>query len=646
MAERRYVILLIEDNLEDRETYRRLLGRLGGAEYTFLETDSGEEALRLWRTCRPDCVLLDYRLPDADGLELLAEMTAAAPAPVVMLTSQGDETLAVRAMKSGAQDYLVKGRMTAAELAGAVHNAIDKVELRQRVAKAQERFRLAVEASPSAMLLVDSQGRVVLANAQAERLFAYPRDELLGWPVEMLLPQRSRLFHPEHRGGFAPGPAARLMSRGQELYARRKDGTEFPAEVALTPLETDEGPMVLASVVDVTERKRLEEEQRRLERRVQESQRLESLGVLAGGVAHRFNNLLVGIMGNASLAREMVPGESPARPALEGIEHAAQQAAELCGQMLSFSGRGRFVVEPVDLSRAIEAMKPLLEVTAAGGAALHSELTPDLPAIEVDAAQLRQLVLNLVSNAVDATDNPTGVITITTGARRCGPQDWAEAHQAEDLPAGLYVYLQVRDRGCGMERATLGRIFEPFFTTKFTGRGLGLAAVLGIVRGHRGAIQVESAPGQGATFRVFFPASGSSTTAAPTPAASRGTASTVLVVDDEAMVREVTATALQKVGLEVLTAAGGQEAIEIVRARGREIGVVLLDLVMAGIGGEETLKELRRLRPQVRVLGVSGYPESEATPRVGGQGLDGFIQKPWRAAALVAEIRRLLAEAR
>jgi signal transduction histidine kinase len=522
MENRRYHVLIVEDSPEDRETYRRLLTRAGGAEYTFAETDSGDEGVRLCRARRPDCVLLDYRLPDGDGLELLPELAAAhadGPVPVIMLTGQGDEAVAVQAMKRGALDYLVKGRMTATHLAGAVQNAVEKVELRRRVEK-------------------------------------------------------------------------------------------------------------------------LEEERRRLERRVQDAQRLESLGLLAGGVAHRFNNLLVGVLGNASLAKDMVPADSPARAALEGIETSAQQAAELCGQMLFFSGRGRFVVGPLDLSAAVEQMKPLLELTAGDDAALHYDLAAGPPPVEADAAQIRQMILNLVTNAAEAMTGPGGRITVTTAARPCGREDWAESHRGEDLPDGVYVTLEVRDNGRGMDPQTLGKIFDPFFTTKFTGRGLGLAAVLGIVRGHRGAIQVASAPGEGATFRVLLPAAAA---AAPPPGnGPAGGGGKVLVIDDDAMVRGVTAAALRAAGLDVLTASGGREAFEALRAHGDQLGLVLLDLVMPETGGEETLRELRRLRPGLAVLLVSGCTEKDAKARFAGQGLAGFLQKPWRVPDLVERVRRLL----
>jgi PAS domain S-box-containing protein len=495
MDKQRYHVLIVDDSPVDRETYRGLLTRAGAVEYHFTETDAGEEGLRLARELRPDCVLLDYQLPDADGLDLLAELSRTAaegPLAVLMLTGQGDEAVAVQAMKRGAQDYLIKGRMTAPELSAAVQNAIEKVGLLRKVDRARELFRLAVEASPSAMLLVDAEGRVVLANAQAERSFGYAREELLGRPVELLLPERFRADHPGQRAAFAAAPQARPMGAGRELYARRKDGRELPVEVALTPLETDEGPMTLASIVDITERKKADEERRLLERRVQEAQHLESLSVLAGGVAHRFNNLLVGVMGNAGLALDTAP--DPERALLEGIMGSAQKAADLCGQILSFSGRGRFVVGPLDLSAAVEQMKPLLDVTA-GGATVRYELAAGLPPVEADAAQLRQLVVNLVTNAAEATGGRGGEIRVATAARRCTRAELAEVHRGEELADGLYVCLEVRDNGCGMDRETLGKIFDPFFTTKFTGRGLGLAAVLGIVRGHRGGIQVTSAPG-------------------------------------------------------------------------------------------------------------------------------------------------------
>jgi len=635
-----YNVLLIEDSPEDRETYRRLLKRHGEADYTFVETDSGEQAVALCRSAHPDCVLLDYRLPDRDGLELLEELTrqGESPVAVVMLTGHGDESIAVQAMKCGAQDYLVKGRMTPAELAGAVHNAIARAALLQRVERAQRHFRLAVEASPSAMVLVDARGSILLVNSQTERLFGYGRDELIGQPVEVLIPPEDRGSHEGPRSAILD-----LRSSLRELRGRKKDGSEFVVEVGVNPIDNEQGPMVLASMVDISERKRLEEERRNLERRMQEAQKFESLGVLAGGIAHRFNNLLVGVLGNASLVRLGLAPDSPVRPIAEHIEQSAQQIAELCQQMLAFSGRGRFVIQPLNLSALVAEMRPLLEVSAARGAALEYDLDADLPPVEADAAQIRQVIVNLVTNASEALGPQGGKVALRTRTEQCASGRWPGPGAGEWLPEGMYVCLEVSDTGCGMDEATRKRIFDPFFTTKFTGRGLGLAAVLGIVRGHRGAIEVESIPRQGTTFRAYFPAAARTVPVLPPVVARPPRAGgVVLVVDDEEMVRKVTAAALQAGGFTVLTARDGEEAVAAIRTRGEEIALVLLDLVMPGVGGEVVYRQMRAIRPDVRVLLVSGYDEKEASARFAAEGLAGFVQKPWSFQALLTRVRELL----
>jgi PAS domain S-box-containing protein len=583
-------------------------------------------------------VLLDYRLPDRDGLEVLEELTADAEGqvPVVMLTGQGDESVAVQAMRRGAQDYLVKGRMTSAALAGAVQNAIARAALLKQVERARRRFRLAVEASPAAMVMAGADGRIVLVNTQTEHLSGYARAELIGLAFQALIPE-----------GMLRPPADRpsAPASGGELRLRRKDGAWVPVEVGLNPIDTEDGPMVLASVVDVSERKRLEEERRALDRRVQEAQKFESLGVLAGGIAHRFNNLLVGVLGNASLAAMALPPESPARAALANLESSAQQIAELCRQMLAFSGRGRFVIQPLDLSALVAEMRPLLDVSVAHGAALRYDLAAAVPPAEADAAQIRQLIVNLVTNAAEALPESGGEVTLRTWALQRAPA-------GVDELAGGVVVLEVRDTGCGMDAATRARIFDPFFTTKFTGRGLGLAAVLGIVRGHRGAIEVDSAPGKGTSVRVYFPAVSAPAVGSPqgaiqraplaVPVSSSPRGGAVLVVDDEETVRNVTRATLESRGYTVLSAAGGQEAVEIVRARGAEVALVLLDLVMPGLGGDEVYLCLREIRPDLPVLLVSGYDEREATARFAALGLPGFIQKPWQVPALLARVRGLL----
>ncbi len=413
-------------------------------------------------------------------------------------------------------------------------------------------------------------------------------------------------------------------------------------EVRLQPLEQGRRDGVLAMALDVTERRRLEIE--RMEARLQQAQKLESLGLLAGGIAHDFNNLLVGILGNASLALLEVDKDSPASQHLRRIESAAERAADLTRQMLAYSGRGRFVVETVDLSDAVREMAQLLEVSIPKRIQLSLRSEDDLPAIEADVAQLRQVVMNLITNAADALGESDGQISLVTGKQLVDERFVADVElDAGELTVGWFVTLEVSDTGRGMDQATRKRMFDPFFTTRADGHGLGLAAVLGIIRGHGGAIQVRSEPGRGSNIKVWFPASASVTSQRiPTlDSFDVGPGGSVLIVDDEPAVRRFVSAALTRAGYAVQTANDGAEALARFTAQPDEYGVVILDLTMPVMDGEQAFRELRRLRPGVRVLLSSGYSEQEATGRFAGRGLAGFLQKPYRVGELVAKVQEL-----
>jgi signal transduction histidine kinase len=390
----------------------------------------------------------------------------------------------------------------------------------------------------------------------------------------------------------------------------------------------------------------VEDERKRLERQVQHGQKLESLGILAGGIAHDFNNLLMGVLGNASLALAQLPVESPARREVLDIERTAKRAAELVQQLLAYSGKGRFVVERVSPSAIVEEMVHLLEVSVSKNASLVLDLDPDAPSILADATQVRQVLVNLITNASEALGGRSGVVSIRTGATRCDRHYLRETCFDEDLGEGLYARIEVSDTGAGMDRRTMSRIFDPFFTTKFAGRGLGLAAVLGIVRSHRGTIEVRSEPGQGTCFTVLFPADTAESTAGR-PRASDDTGleaagRCVLVVDDEEIVRQVAARMLDHLGFEVVSAADGHEALELFRATPERFAVVLLDLTMPRMGGEACLRELRAIRPDVRVILSSGHSEQDLVARRAGKDLAGVIQKPYEVVALKAVLRKAL----
>jgi PAS domain S-box-containing protein len=511
--------------------------------------------------------------------------------------------------------------------------------------RAEARFRLAVESAPNAMVMVSQEGKIVLVNSQTEKLFGYQREELIGQSVDILVPNKFRAAHPQHRADFFAGPQARGMGAGRDLYAQRKDGSEFPVEIGLNPIETDEGTWVLSAIVDITERKRAEEERKRLEDQMQHAQKLESLGVLAGGIAHDFNNLLVSILGNAGLALMDLAPESPARRTVQAIEAAALRTAELTRQLLAYSGKGKFLVQPLDLSLLVEEISHLLMVSISKKAVLRTRLASSLPAIEGDAIQIQQVVMNLITNASEALSENGGDIVVSTGVIDVDRAYLSQAYLTEQLPEGRYVYVDVTDTGCGMDKETQNRIFDPFFTTKFIGRGLGLAAVQGIVRGHRGAIKLYSEPGQGTAFKVLFPSSEQAVSAlehnSEAPAAWRG-AGIILVVDDEEGVRLVASKILKMAGFSVIMADDGRAAVQIFRTHANEIKAVLLDMTMPHMSGEEVFREMRTIKPEVRVILSSGYNERETISVFQGKGPAAFIQKPYQPMKLLEKVRDIL----
>jgi signal transduction histidine kinase len=405
------------------------------------------------------------------------------------------------------------------------------------------------------------------------------------------------------------------------------------------------------AVARALQEKQLRDEKRQAEAALRRAQKLESLGVLAGGIAHDFNNLLVAMLGQTSLALAKLPLESSARNHVEKAVKAAERAADLTRQMLAYSGRGQFEIRLVNLNALIRENLHLFEVAVPKNVQLRAQPAEALPLIEADAGQMQQVIMNLIINAAEAIGERPGVVTVITGARTLHEDDSQQwQYTSEPLPPGRYVTLEVRDNGSGMDAETLSRIFDPFFTTKFTGRGLGLAAVLGIVRGHHGGLRVDSEVGRGTTFRLAFPAASTEDGTLQARAEGEISASVlspqppalILVIDDEQPVREAVTDILEVEGLRVLTAPNGAAGVALYRAHQTDIRLVLLDLSMPGMSGEETLRALRQINPVARVIVSSGYSEAEALQHFTGQELTGFIQKPYDAAKLIGEIRRQL----
>ena len=418
-------------------------------------------------------------------------------------------------------------------------------------------------------------------------------------------------------------------------------------DVTFGPLRDTIGKVtqLIGSGVDVTDRVRAEEERVRLEEQMQQTQKLESLGVLAGGIAHDFNNLLAAILGNADLALKELSPTSHARSYVNDIIASSERAADLSRQMLAYSGRGTFVLEPLNFNAIVQEMGQLLKPSIGKKVSLEYDLMRDLPQVEGDATQISQIVMNLVINASEAIGEDPGTISISTGVRDCESDFLASTWLDDSLSSGEYVYFEFTDTGCGMNSEDLEKIFDPFFTTKFAGRGLGLAAVLGIVRGHRGAIDVESMPGEGTRFTVFLPSLGTSKTLVDTKLSespSTQQQGTVLLVDDEPFVRKTTSSMLRKAGYSVLTAADGHEALKVYKEHSSSIICVLLDLTMPRMDGEETFDELRQLGCYVPILLCSGFDSEETAERFNGKDVAGFLHKPYRMKELLGKLSAAL----
>lgn len=504
--------------------------------------------------------------------------------------------------------------------------------------------QFAMDHAAVASFWIQDDGSFFYVNEAACRSLGYTQEELLEKKVFDIDPDfpRGAEWRKHWEGLSQRGGTVTFQTRHQ-----RKDGSTFPVEITASPLSYKGVDYHFSFAHDLTERKRAEEERLNMERALLETQKLESLGVLAGGVAHDFNNLLTAVMGSASLARDMAEPDSPLAGYLEHIEAASQQATDLARQMLAYSGKGRFTLTTFDLRSAVQETEHLLRASIPRHVQLVSEVGDQPLYLRGDPGQIRQVVMNLVINAAEAIGQHEGTVTIRT--RSVGLEDRSAVRGADlERTDGDYVLLEVDDTGPGMDAETQARIFEPFFSTKATGRGLGLAAVGGIVRGHHGSISVDTTPGKGTRFGILLPAAepeAETRSEEATDPAAEGTVDggTVLVVDDEDAVRTVARIILEENGYNVLTAEDGREGVDLFRQHADEVQVVLLDLTMPHMGGREAMAAMREIRPGVRVLLSSGYDDQEAASELAGNRVTAFIHKPYRAEQLLASVREILA---
>lgn len=648
MSSERYKVLMVEDNPADRFLYRISLPE---PVFETVEAENAAAGLEACKRHRPDCILLDFNLPALNGLEFIAALRnecGELPCAIVMITGVHDERVAVEAMKSGATDYIPKTDNIGDFLQHAVISAVEKFRMARQIEQqraeleANERqYRALMEAIPQLVWITDAAGAIHYANSRwSEYVGGSPTDG----PTEL-----DHVIFPEDRDRYdAAWQRALAANSAFEIEIRLQRVAHRSVRWHLVRV----GPMAaadanaanarwLGTATDI-------EDLKQAERAIQQKQKWESIGLLAGGIAHDFNNLLVGILGGASYVADSLPEAHPVQSIVSNIVRSAERAAQLTRQMLAYAGKGQFFIEQVDLSAVVRETCELIRSSIPDHVRLAHETADDLPMVETDSGQMQQLVMNLVINAAEAIPAARpGVVRIRTFARQIDtdsvPSGCANPYEVNP---GTYVVLEVEDNGSGMDEPTKQKIFDPFFTTKFTGRGLGLAAVQGILRSVKGCIIVESEPGKGSLFRVFLPASKAATLR---PEAERAISAarqdtsryTILVIDDEDVVCQVAASALERAGFTVLTAADGATGLRMMREH-PAISLVLLDMGMPEMNGREVLAKMRGMQITVPVVICSGYSEPEVMRQFAGYEFAGVISKPFKSKELPIRVREIL----
>jgi PAS domain S-box-containing protein len=590
----------------------------------------------------PDLVITDYHLPDGDGSELV--VMAAAAWPVIMMTSHGSERVAVEAMKIGAQDYIVKSPEAFENLPRTVKYALISwtlVMVRREAADAALRAKLdwerTFDAVPDLITIIDINYTIIRANkAMADRCNSTP-EKLVGLKCHAVV------------HGLAKSPnACPVAAMMQDCRARNVEVEEKYLngffDVTVSPLLDGEG--LITSFVhvmrDITERKHAEEERHNLERQFQHAQKLESLGVLSGGIAHDFNNILTIILGHCYILKGSLDSGGECGIHLGMIEASANRAADLCRQMLAYAGNSPLLQSEFSMWMLVDEIVKMLTAAINKNVTIKVNMKLDLPMIVGDSSQIQQVVMNLIINASEAIGTDNGVVTVALKKMIFLPDQSETDYFGVRIFPGTYACLEVSDTGCGMSDETKLRVFEPFYTTKFTGRGLGMSAILGIIKAHNGTLQLVSTKGVGTTFKIFLPVteSGKRTETMPQDdgISVELAKSVVLLVDDEETLLVIETIFLKSLGFFVITANNGRDALEQYKARSGEIDLVMLDLIMPEMGGIEAYLELRKINSRMPIILCSGYGAEAVSDIIKTDDKACFLHKPYNPI----ELRKVL----
>ncbi|WP_373500092.1 response regulator [Desulfococcus sp.] len=613
---------------------------------------SGLEAVKCLREHAAEIIILEYQLPDTSGDQLLRELRRIHPQGVfIMITHDPRPELAVGWMQRGAAAYVRKPfdpqyLITLCENAcreRALLHVEDILEERTReLLSSEAKYRFIYDNSPVMMHSIDQEGRFCDVNWKWLFEMGYEREAVLGRDAYFMLAPES-LDPPDSENIPVFG---RQSATDFPCRFRKKNGSVIDVMVSSETVKNLLGKKISICVVrDVTRQKQMENERLHLESQIQ---KFEGLNLMAGSIAHNFNNLLMGIMGNIEMAAMSLDPGVPPMHNIEAAKKAAERASELSSLMLTYAGKGQITSHTINLARLVEGLISLLEVSITDKADIEF-LGRDEPVfIKGDAAQINQAILNIVANAAESLGDRLGKITLSVGTTHCSRGAFQPPFQDDDLPEGVYAFLRITDTGSGMTPETHARAFDPFFTTKFTGRGLGLSTVLGVARGHRGAVSIESAAGRGTSVTLLFPAieaGRADTRPAPSSPETPGMTlqGTVLLVDDEEIILTIGTEMLKSLGFHVLTARDGLEALRLFQENSREIDLVILDLAMPRLDGEKTFHELLGISPDLKIILSSGYTEDLVAQRFKTVKPDAFIQKPYQLTSLRETITGVLA---
>ena len=642
MDDERVRILLVEDDRSHAELILRAFEAHSDRMHVSPARTLHEARAALSETAF-DLVIADWRLPDGNAGELLTSRPADARYPVIILTGQGDEALAVEALKRGALDSVVKTETTIAQLPRTVERALREWGHIVEQRRAEQMSRNLLESAPDAMVIIDAAGDIVLVNAQTENLFGYSRDELMGKPIEILVPQRHVERHRIERQQYHTNPSSRAMASGLDLTALREDGREVPVEISLSPIRTEGRSFVVAAIRDVTARKRSEQERARLAHELREAQKMEALGTLAGGIAHDFNNVLTAIRGYVEQARASLPHDAPARQPLEMVELASREAGDVTRSLLTFTHRGRTESAPLELRAHLNASLRFFGRLLPAAIEIHNEaLAGDPVWVYANVTQIQQILMNLVINARDAMPDG-GTLRLMVRREEARQENVSSVNSDEDSATAV---LTIEDDGAGMREDVRARVFEPFFTTKTRGQGtgLGLSVVHGIIADLGGRIEVTSKVEAGTRVTIRFPCCSPPDATPDGPETHDGQpdrGGLILLAEDNEFVRSVVATSLASVGYEVIQTADGQEAMKAFDRFRALLRLVILDVDLPGQSGTKCLEQMRSERPELPIVVIAGgvgFEIEEDATQV-------LLRKPFLASELTRTVVGMLAKA-